>query len=452
MACFAMMPARVACICSILAADMFLPAKFNIDLPLIPPVDKDIIASLSALVACLIFRPKLLTQKAPGSRYNWLFALLIAGSLLTVLTNGDPLQYGPTWLVGETLHDFLSDAILLLLTWWTPFFLGRKLFNRIEDVRILLSALVIGGLIYSFFIFIEIRLSPQLNMWVYGYHQSDFIQTIRFGSYRPKVFMRHGLNVALFILVAVLAAGALKRAKLRLGMGMGFLGVAWAGGYLTMVLILCRSSGALVYGLILLPMLLWARSRLQSNVIMTVSIALFAYPLLRSYGLVPVEKIAEFFSSLLGADRAQSLSFRFENETLLLNRAVERMWFGWGGYARSFPHDGATGQRIAVVDGTWIGVLGASGLVGFISTFGLLLLPILLTAWRLRAFVGKQRFVAVGVLVLGLVYVIDLIPNSGVGPYLNLIIGCLAGLQPDPPAEADAVSFQIPNGDANSAA
>jgi len=51
---------------------------------------------------------------------------------------------------------------------------------------------------YTFFLFIELTASPQLNRWIYGYHQSQFIMAMRAGGYRPMVFMRHGLNVAFF--------------------------------------------------------------------------------------------------------------------------------------------------------------------------------------------------------------------------------------------------------------
>ncbi|MDX2021253.1 MAG: hypothetical protein SF187_13515 [Deltaproteobacteria bacterium] len=426
---FAALPARVALVVCLVGGEMFLPPNFSIDLPLIPPLNKDLVASLSALLGCLMFKPRALRQKAPGGRYNWLFLLLAVGALFTTLTNGDPLQYGPVHLPGQTIHDFISDAILLLLAWWTPFYLGRKLFCHSEDLRVLLHALVVGGLIYTFFIFIEIRLSPQFNMWIYGYHQSEFAQTVRFGAYRPKVFMRHGLNVALFILMALMASAALRRARVKV-FRVG--ATAWTI-YLAVVLLLCRSTGAVIYALAFLPLLMWARPRLQARVAMVVAIVVFAYPMLRTWDWVPVDGVISFFKSAVGDERAQSLQFRLVNEQTLLRHAVERPWFGWGGYARSFVFDRFTGKQATVVDGFWIAVLGATGIVGFVSIFGLLLLPIIRFGRVLRTMSGEERYAAAGVLILSVIYVVDLIPNAGVGPYLTMMLGCLAGMHPQVP-------------------
>src|SRR5204863_66271 len=71
----------------------------------------------------------------------------------------------------------------------------------------------VGGLIYSVLILWEVRMSPQLHATVYGAspRQADFAQAIRWGGYRPIVFMPHGLAVALFICNTVMAAFILAR-------------------------------------------------------------------------------------------------------------------------------------------------------------------------------------------------------------------------------------------------
>ena len=46
----------------------------------------------------------------------------------------------------------------------------------------------------------EARLSPQLHSRLYGFTQHDFLQTVRGDyTYRPMVFMQHGLAVAMFL-------------------------------------------------------------------------------------------------------------------------------------------------------------------------------------------------------------------------------------------------------------
>ena len=89
------------------------------------------------------------------------------------------------------------------------------MYQTSDDFKQLFVILTVVGLVYSLFLFIELRFSPQLNRWIYGYHQSEFQQTIRGTGYRPKAFMRHGLNVALFMVISILAATALAKAQQR---------------------------------------------------------------------------------------------------------------------------------------------------------------------------------------------------------------------------------------------
>jgi len=92
------------------------------------------------------------------------------------------------------------------------FLMARALLHTREDQRDLLLALMIAGLAYSLPILIEVRLSPQLNNWVYGYYQHLFSQTIRGNGYRPMVFLYHGIWLAYFVLTALLAALTLWKA------------------------------------------------------------------------------------------------------------------------------------------------------------------------------------------------------------------------------------------------
>ncbi len=117
-----------------------------------------------------------------------------------------------------------------------------------EDQKELLLALFIGGLVYAIPMLIEVRLSPQINVWVYGFFQHSFAQTIRFGGYRPVVFLDHGLWVAFFAMTAMIAGLALWRVeKFVKHRAMYFFGAV----YLGIVLILCKSVGALLFALFL---------------------------------------------------------------------------------------------------------------------------------------------------------------------------------------------------------
>src|SRR6266545_4824883 len=85
-----------------------------------------------------------------------------------------------------------------------PYLIGRIYFNDLESLRELAIAIFVGGLIYLPLCWIEMRLSPQLHVWVYGFHQHSFLQNIRWGGYRPMVFMQHGLMVGMWMCMTAL--------------------------------------------------------------------------------------------------------------------------------------------------------------------------------------------------------------------------------------------------------
>src|ERR1019366_4313843 len=153
---------------------------------------------------------------------------------------------------------------------------------------------VVAGLIYSLPMLLEIRISPQLHLWVYGYSPSDFIQEMRDGGYRPMVFMGHGLAAAFFTMTAVVAAVTLWRVEVRV------LRLPPAGitVYLSTILILCKSAGALVYGGVLAPLVRWAKPRLQLRVALIFVTLALSYPLLRTADLVPTASIVDVARSI----------------------------------------------------------------------------------------------------------------------------------------------------------
>ena len=75
----------------------------------------------------------------------------------------------------------------------------------------MLRGLVVAGLIYSLPMLFEVRMSPQLHTWIYGYFPHSFGQQMRDGGFRPVVFIGHGLGVAFFVMTTVVAAAAFWR-------------------------------------------------------------------------------------------------------------------------------------------------------------------------------------------------------------------------------------------------
>jgi len=422
---FRKMPAKRAFIWSLLGAYLFLPpAPTAFDFPLLPPFNKTSIPSLMAFLICLtMYGTRIFTL--PKSRVGRvLIMMFILSPIVTALTNSEPIVFsGAEGLPGLRITDAIALAInqTLLLV---PFLLARQLLATPEAHKELLIALLIGGLIYSIPMLIEVRLSPQVNVWVYGYFQHLFPQTIRFGGYRPVVFLDHGLWVAFFGMTTVISTLALWRMEKSDNRRMSYL---LAACYLAVVLVLCKSMGAIIFLVLLAPLVIFTTRRIQINIAFLLVILALAYPTLKGMNLIPADALV-MQAEKIDKERAGSLAFRFYNEDLLLERAYEKPLFGWGSWGRNHLHDPDSGTIQTVTDGRWIIVFGIFGWVGFIAEFGLLGLPLIMLWWAARTAPPGWLSPAIGSLALILVInIVDLLPNATLTPITWLISGALLG-------------------------
>lgn len=424
------LPFPKAALISILGGFLLLPSFGGMDLPLLPPFNKDSIPALSVLVlAVLLYR-----TKDTNDRYSlpalpgWLprapigivcLAMLVLGVQMTALTNGERIVYGPTVLPGLRIYDGFSIA-LAGLTMAVPLFIGRKFFAHPENQALLLRGLVIAGLGYSLLALYEIRMSPQLSRIVYGEFANDWRQMIRGGGWRPAVFMHHGLQLAIFMAAVTLAAFGASRCLEQRRRSLYFFAGAWLFG----TLLLSNSLGALIIAAMFLPAVLFLPTRLQLLFAGVMAGIVLLYPLLRSVDVIPTDR---FIALVEGVDeqRASSLQYRVINEDILLAHAREKPFFGWGTWNRNRVFD-ETGDDVSTTDGAWILSMGKTGWIGYLAEFGLLTLPIILLAirsWR-REEVPQVTSVLALVLVAQL---IDLIPNSFLSPVTVLMAGALWG-------------------------
>lgn len=338
------------------------------------------------------------------------------------MLNTDPIRIERTFLPGVGYYDALSASVAQFI-FIVPFFLGRQFLRGSSDNINILRILVIAGLAYSLPMLIEVRISPQLHIWMYGYFPGGFANEIREGGFRPVVFLSNGLMVAFFAMTALVAAAALWRTQTRIG--------RWAPGgiaaYLSFVLLLCKTASALAYGAVLVPLVRWASPRLQLSVASILVIIALAYPMLRATALFPTASFVEA-AAAVSTDRAASLKTRFDNENQLLDRAWQRLWFGWGRYARSRVYNGWEGGDSSITDGTWIITLGTFGLVGFAAEFGLLALAVFRAAMALKfaQTVRESGYLAALALIVA-INVVDLLPNSSLSPWTWLLVGALLG-------------------------
>ena len=405
---------------------LLLPEVVFFKPPGLPEFKKlDIILVWIFIGAAVFHRQRL--KSAPKS---WWFrvcvGLLVVGSIFTVFLNADGFRVGTRHVPGQVPYDAVHLAIIAMLTAVLPFYLGAAMFRSARDLRVLLTTIVVASLLYSPLQFIELRLSPQMNYWVYGFQQHSFLQTIRAGGYRPMVFMAHGLAVALFTALSVVAAAVLKKGKTRV---LRF-PAGWAMGYLWVVLFLSKSVASFLYTVMTVPLVFFASPRAQARVASILVLFLFFYPAARASGLLPVDEIRAFSEEHFGLEREVSLMFRLKNEAILLDRTLERPWFGWGGYCRACLFDPVTGeQRLeSIRDGDWIIRLGDSGIVGFFGKFSLLLFPILALVRRLKYVPrASNRHLLAGLGLMVGFSTFDFIPNGDFTRVVFVLSGALWG-------------------------
>jgi hypothetical protein len=411
-----------ALIWTILGAYMLLPPVIGIDLPMVPDFNKYSIPNLAA-GAAVVFLLKDRFSILPASPMGRLLIMVyVASPFVTVLTNGEVIGFEQAQIQAVRLYDsiaLVAQQFIALL----PFFLARKYLNTDQAMRAVLVALVIAGLIYSLPMLLEARISPQLNIRVYGYFQHDFSQAIRGGGFRPFVFMPHGLWVAFFGMMCLISAVTL----FRIGPADQRPKLLLAALYLTVVLIYCRSAGPLIYALLLAPIVLILPRRLQVLIASAMVIVVITYPALRGLHLIPLDFMLDTAGGV-DVERRASLAFRFDNEEMLLARAAEKAWFGWGGYGRNLLHDPVTGEINVIADGGWVIVLGTYGWVGYVAQFGLLALPVfLITREALLLKAATVSPFACTLTLLLAANLFDLLPNDTLIPFTWLMAGALQG-------------------------
>ena len=116
------------------------------------------------------------------------------------------------------------------------------------------------------------------------------------------VWMGHGLVLAFFLAISTLAASA----RWNIGLGLGRAAPAAVTPNIGLVLVLCKSFGATLYVLLLVPIIRFAPVRLQVRFAFLMVVFAFSYPLLRSQDLVPTSLMLEAVDAI-STERAFSL-------------------------------------------------------------------------------------------------------------------------------------------------
>ncbi|WP_323846377.1 hypothetical protein [Microbulbifer magnicolonia] len=395
---------------------LLLPAAMEIDLPMLPPLDQTSIPALSALLGCVFIRKVRIKLLPDSGLQRWLFLGLLIAPLLSTITNPEPFFDGRQTKRGLEMYDALAGILQMYLT-LLPMLIGLSLVKSPADIVRLLKLLLYAAIAYSPLILFEVRMSPQLHTWVYGFFPHDFSQQMRFDGFRPVVFLGHGLLVAMFASVSLCAATTLYKQKYTLGslpVGMFVL-------YYAIVLLLCKSVGAWLLGFGSMLCVLMLSPRLLLSVATFIALLAFVYPLMAMNGLIPEKMLVET-AALFGQDRAQSLAYRFSHEERLLDHAARKLSFGWGSWGRNQFYN-------SVSDGHWVKIIGCFGMLGYLTKAGLLLTSITRGYGVLKTISNRgERGAYAGLLLICALFMVDQVPNSSLSPYFWLLAGGALGI------------------------
>lgn len=400
---FALMPARRAVIVSFLAAWMFLP-DVSYSLPGLPDYDKAMAATMGALLGVIVFDFKTLSSFRPW----WGDVPMAAYCMLPLISSIDN---------GLGAYDGVSAVFTQVATWGMPYLLGRVYLRSFEAFGELGRLLFIAGLIYVPLCLYEIRMSPQLNRYVYGFGTAgggEYQRELGAWGSRPRVFMGTGLAVGTFMTAASLTglwlwySGTIRRVY---GFAAGPL-VA----ILVMVTFMCKNMGALALLIFGITTLFSIPVLKRGTLVVLLMLSPLGYMGARASGNWSAESMVEL-ASAVHEKRGRSLQGRLDNDTILAEKAMRRPVFGWGGWGRSRVYNDQ-GKDISVTDGLWIITLGTMGLAGLAALTASLLVPpaLFLRRYGVRQWTDPRVAPAAVAAILVVLYMIDNLFNSMFNP------------------------------------
>jgi len=364
---FAFLPARRAVVTSAIGAWLFLP-PIGLDLPGFPDFNKATAATAGILLATVIFESHRLLTFRPC----WFDVPMLLWSLC-------PFAVSVSNELG--MYDGLSSAFRQTTSWFLPYFVGRLYLIDVDDMRELALGMIVGGVCLIPLCLFEFKMSPCLQEIVYG---CGGWEGARYGGYRPRVFFKAALELGLWMHAVMLVAwwfwrtGQLKR--------LGTLGGGTIVAALLITSIACKTTGATL--LIFTGMaVLWISWRTKTKWVLWG--LLFAAPIYYAVRISDVwsgRQLVELSRLLINEQRAYSLEFRLDNEDVLIAKALQRPFFGWGGWGRNFIY-GESNKQLTIVDGLWMVALGTTGCVGLVLMATSMLLP---AALFLRRFPVEQ--------------------------------------------------------------
>ena len=408
---FEVLPCNKAVVSSFVFAWLFLPPS-QIDLSGVPDWSKMTATTFGvSLVACSKH-----SNRLRAFRFRWFDLPVLVYCVCPIASS--------MWM-NQGIYDGLSAFLDEGFRWGLPYLVGRIFLGDARGNHLLCLGIAVGGLMYVPFCLFEIRMSPILKPWIYGFSGREALDySMRYGGYRPIVFLSFGLELGWWMCCATLAcynlwqSGAVRQLR---GYPMSILTVG-----MVLVTLACKSTGAIV--LILFGFFLFglARYTRKSILIWVLLIIPPMYCVCRPLGLWDGSLLINISATVFGPERTQSLGYRFEQEEILMRNAMEHSLFGW---SRSAGFNSGPRGLLAVVDGLWMIVFGTMGVVGLVALNGMHLLPTILFMRRYRTEEWLEPDVA-PTLTLAMIlplFMLDNLSNAMLNPIYAVAMGAVSG-------------------------
>ncbi|MBL8820733.1 MAG: hypothetical protein JNL58_32220, partial [Planctomyces sp.] len=377
---------------------LFLP-QFRIDLPG-TILSKENLLCLGFGLGCLLI-PDFYRSKY---KFHWT-DILIAGLMIGGAASSISNSIG--------LHDALVVFVNTGIVWGIPWYGGKRLFST-ELKQLEIARLVpMAGLVYVPFCLFEMKMAPMLHRIVYGYAGRSgaglSVDSMRFGLWRPSVFMKFGLELALFMGICSILAWWYWLHKRQAS-------YFWIATVLTVTLLFSVSTSATALTMAAIGLVFLNRRRVKVLPHALLIALTMVYPAYRMLNIGAVQVSVGEGGGIL-SERIASVKTRVVSEDFYLKKWSESPLLGstaWNYWK--------VGKGNAVPDSFWIIILGKFGLVGWCSAALVLAAPMSSVLWRTISLKFPTKISYVLALCV-LVYSLDCLLNDMGGMFYVLVAG-----------------------------
>ena len=375
-------------------------------------IDKLAACNIGALFGTIMFAPHLLTR----FRFHWVDAVYLAvviGMFATSMVNGLGAKDG----LSTSVDDMRAFLPVIVLT--------RMHIRSLGDLYEAMRAIIAGALAYSLICVAEFRYAPQMHKMVYGYFQHSFDQFMRYEHFRPAGFLRHAIELAVFMgTSAALAVWLWCRGMLKDLWGIP----GWAVVSALLVGLACTLTFAGYAAFLICCCLLGASLLVRSRWIMVLlPVLAIGWMAGRYMNVVDASSLLNA-AGFIDPNRSESLEYRLTSEQLNLQSAAQNFFLGKSSQeAIAVREDGSV---VMAVDAWWLTTFTFYGIVGVAGWYLVWSAGLLSALFKWRKLTPDFRTLAVAVAVLIGAQFVDFLFNAFPSVFLLILdMGLVSAVQ-----------------------